>query len=1187
MSEIEKDRGSDSRIDGADIFLELAKPELYRMNAFRVAELPVESTVRDLGKRRQIMEMASKTGMPIPAGSGRFLPLKGTISPDIVQEAMQHFQDPERRLVDEFFWFWPKEFGQSKSDKALAALSRGDIKEATEIWLNQEQSDNGNVPIHNLAVLYHAMALDIEYERLSKSSEEDSSEEEQRQKSDLYWQQAFQIWGMLLEKESFWSKLAERIRSINDPRLTTGTARRMQTSLPLVLLIINARLALQYAEQGNIPEAARHKALMEHSGFEQNIIDMALRRVIEPIRERIKLQCRKTETEGKADPIQAGNIAQQLIDQTKPLLAVLDCLLPGGNPIRDGIHDEIALCAVACQIQFGNKTENWKLSSEILKLSRSLAVSEAVKIRINENAKIVQENADLGNTWCDEGYYDLPPLVLTVLERAREQAKAGQWNKIIPVLEKMIKDKGEPRVEEKDKHLIYGPLAYCLNLRAMTKYNPAVNQHNAPPYILNQIAQRLQDKGVLEPTKCMACGGYLFEGKPLTYNNVSYVVCIHCWDKLNREQEEKKDKLRLELKIAAEDLIFASELNPRNNLIKKNLTEVKRVAADLGVRKDLPTPMLMRTEGGLATIPELVSAIKGKDSRIRRAAKLALKKIDPTLACQIGLKQHIKLITRQVKFLFSSGIAQAAIFIIIMVLGVNFLSYYKNQKTPEFYYRLYKYRVISKSKAISVLAMKTLYGDPSVKKAALKALKNIDQGKAMSMLVIKALESRNPILRKAAQRALKNIDPNWAKSRVVISTLMTALLNQELYIRKSAAQALGNIGPEAREAIPSLISAMKNSSYSMREELVKALAKIEPGVKNIPTFTLALKDKSSHVRKAAAKALGNIKPEADEAIPVLVEALKDENLGVRIAVMQALGNMGSVAKEAIPALIPLLGDTSFIVQKAAKEVLNNIDPECLKSYEMSKVNEETLNGKYASVKTEDQKTSLKKNRETIKGEKKFKEDLKIMKGIGNPLVTIETSLGNITLELFQKEAPITVKKNLEYIKDKFYDKTIFHRVVSNFVIQGGGFTINMKKKPTRSSIKNEATNKIANAMGTIAIARKRDINSATSQFFINLKDNFFLDHKNKSQKGYGYCVFGKVIEGMEVVHKIGKVKTKIKRSMKDVPVTPVVVKSVQVRLMKPNETREILSELLAALKKWDFNVREASVQTLGEMGPKL
>lgn len=167
-------------------------------------------------------------------------------------------------------------------------------------------------------------------------------------------------------------------------------------------------------------------------------------------------------------------------------------------------------------------------------------------------------------------------------------------------------------------------------------------------------------------------------------------------------------------------------------------------------------------------------------------------------------------------------------------------------------------------------------------------------------------------------------------------------------------------------------------------------------------------------------------------------------------------------------------------------------------------------------------------------------------GSKNPMVLIQTSLGDITVELDEAKAPISSKNFLEYVESKHFDGTIFHRVIKGFMIQGGGFDQNMKQKPTKPPIKNEAGNGLKNLKGTIAMARTNVVDSATAQFFINAVDNAFLDHKNESPTGFGYAVFGKVVKGIDVVEKIEKVATTSRAGMQDVPVEPVVIKSMSV-----------------------------------------
>ena len=161
------------------------------------------------------------------------------------------------------------------------------------------------------------------------------------------------------------------------------------------------------------------------------------------------------------------------------------------------------------------------------------------------------------------------------------------------------------------------------------------------------------------------------------------------------------------------------------------------------------------------------------------------------------------------------------------------------------------------------------------------------------------------------------------------------------------------------------------------------------------------------------------------------------------------------------------------------------------------------------------------------------------------MVKLQTSLGTITLELDAGRAPETVKNFLAYVESGHFNNTVFHRVIDGFMIQGGGFEPGMNQKPCGEPIKNEADNGLRNERGTIAMARTSDPHSASAQFFINLKDNAFLNHTTPSGQGWGYCVFGKVVEGMDVVDKIKSVKTGTKGFHQDVPVEDVIIEKAE------------------------------------------
>jgi hypothetical protein len=330
-------------------------------------------------------------GFARPAG-----PLALAPAPDegVIRTALQHLHDPEQRLVNEFFWFWPAQLGQGKTDKSLRALATGKIKAAFEAWSHAERnSSDSNVSMHNIAVLTHTMALDYEFS--SRSRRLDENETKQR---NYAWGHAFKRWRVLLEYEGFWSRLSARIRDLSDPRLTAGTARRFRACLPFALLSINAQLAVRAAEKGKRSEAARHVKIIQQSGFQESVINEVLRRAVGPIRQRIKLACQAAEASTEAQPEHGDQAAYRLLEHTRPLLPVLDSILGNGHPTRDGAYDEVALCAMHSQVAFGNKTENWDVSLQLLRQALPVAVGQSVRSRIEENVRIVEGNIEYRRT---------------------------------------------------------------------------------------------------------------------------------------------------------------------------------------------------------------------------------------------------------------------------------------------------------------------------------------------------------------------------------------------------------------------------------------------------------------------------------------------------------------------------------------------------------------------------------------------------------------------------------------------------------------------------------------------------------------------------------------------------------------------------------------------------------------------
>ena len=376
-----------------ELLLELVNPSIYRVNAFRVTGLPVTATARDVIRQGEKLRMQEKLGVR-PAAHVSLLPLTPPPDGDAVRAALQRLHDPERRLIDELFWFWPAEPGAGR-DEALELLAAGDATGAVRVWTHRERAlTEQYVSTHNMTILAHASALDLEH------SANGGLPERERRQRDEHWAQAFRRWRILLEQEGFWSRLTARIRELDDPRLTTGSARRLREGLPLALLSINAALAVRAAERTARDQVGRQLDILRSwdvtpepaAGRMAPVANEALLRATAAIRERIQTLCRTAEPEAAADPVRGDEIARRLISQTAPLLAILDLLFPAHDLHRTTARDEVALRALGCQISFGNKTEKWPESEAMLREAITIAASDSARARIQQNLNIVQAN---------------------------------------------------------------------------------------------------------------------------------------------------------------------------------------------------------------------------------------------------------------------------------------------------------------------------------------------------------------------------------------------------------------------------------------------------------------------------------------------------------------------------------------------------------------------------------------------------------------------------------------------------------------------------------------------------------------------------------------------------------------------------------------------------------------------------
>ncbi len=379
-----------------ETLLKMAQPDIYRINAFRILKLPVTASPKEISTRTRQLDLIEKYGVVEQQNSGAF-PLSSTYDSDSRHEAQQRLLVPELRFIDEFFWFWPVSLDSSgDSDDALVAMKQEDLSGALSIWERHEvEGSEANVSKHNLAVLYHAMALDIEH----TESEEKLFSTEQIEQKRSYWEKAFSRWQTLLNDEGFWQRVRERISVLDDPRLTTGTARRIREGLPAVLLLINARLAVEAVEMNDPVDALYHLQLIRQSGFNNTLIDEAIHQATIPIRDRLMAICMHAGEETGSVPESDDGVAEDLIKDASPSLQALDLLLPEGDDTRESAHDEVALQVRLCMISYCSQTQNWRNTLQLAREALEIAASPSVRRNIQEDITTIDMNLKYSTCW--------------------------------------------------------------------------------------------------------------------------------------------------------------------------------------------------------------------------------------------------------------------------------------------------------------------------------------------------------------------------------------------------------------------------------------------------------------------------------------------------------------------------------------------------------------------------------------------------------------------------------------------------------------------------------------------------------------------------------------------------------------------------------------------------------------------
>ncbi len=367
--------------------LEAAHLNIYRENPFRITGLPVDATPKEIARHADKLKQMEELGYGEKANTGAFA-LDPPPTIDQIRGAMQRLKEPERRLIDEFFWFWPRTFGESAKDPAIQALCAGDIATAYQIWENEEDTPaTGYIANHNIAVVLHMIALDWTLYHIN--AEVDPAKEDMIRS---YWKDSFKRWEKIPSDDRLWDALRIRIETIKDPRLTTRFGHRFANTLPIALDKINAETALKFAEQGRLDWARIHVQFMHETHHGLDDVTSTAEMVLAPLRKRIDQHIKTARQTTKEDPKKGGEAAKLLVEECDRLRFLYELFHSKDAHQKTELFDEVAAASIDCVVDYQNSTDDNRLFVEVLRATIPLATNSELRERIQQNLVIGESN---------------------------------------------------------------------------------------------------------------------------------------------------------------------------------------------------------------------------------------------------------------------------------------------------------------------------------------------------------------------------------------------------------------------------------------------------------------------------------------------------------------------------------------------------------------------------------------------------------------------------------------------------------------------------------------------------------------------------------------------------------------------------------------------------------------------------
>ncbi len=358
---------------------------LYQRNIFRVTGLPVDSTVKDVAKHAQKLQMLAEMTRTQKAQESAFALAKPPNSEQI-RDALTRMKEPELRLIDEFFWYWPEKFGASKEDEAVQFALSGDGDRAINVWIKRE--DEGSVvAMHNLAIIYHMYGVEWTNYQVTADLEPGRSEKIQE-----YWNYSLSRWEKLAESDELWDILKQRVRSLDDEALTLGFVRRMRKILPQALDRINAEAALKFGELGWMDWARLHVDYMHQTHQGEDDVESTCELVLSPTRKRVEQQLSAAREEAERKPEAGAKLATEIMGRCKPLMGIYDVFYDKDAHQRNELFDEVAETVNRLQVVYHKKTDDHEMCILLLKQALSFATQPQLRNQIARNISTLEGN---------------------------------------------------------------------------------------------------------------------------------------------------------------------------------------------------------------------------------------------------------------------------------------------------------------------------------------------------------------------------------------------------------------------------------------------------------------------------------------------------------------------------------------------------------------------------------------------------------------------------------------------------------------------------------------------------------------------------------------------------------------------------------------------------------------------------